>query len=86
MASYDLQTLTAVECVQFDGSNIADLQAICSEARLDPTQEHTVTVPIGGSHNYSATMHVGDWLTSVETGEFVVLPNTTFEALFTATP
>lgn len=86
MASYDLQTVTAVECVQFTGANIGALQAICKDARIDPTEQRTVRVPIGGSHGQTRTMYVGDWLTSVATGEFVVLPNTTFAVLFTATP
>lgn len=86
MASYDLKTLTGTECVQFTGANISALQAICRDARLDPTEERTVTVPIGGTHGQTRRMYVGDWLTSVATGEFVVLPNTTFGTLFTPTP
>lgn len=84
MASYDLKTVTGVECVQFDGANIGALQAICREARLDPTLERTVTVPIGGSHGQVRRMYTGDWLYSAATGEFTVMPNTTFAALFQA--
>lgn len=86
MASYDTDALTAVECAQFTGSNIGTLQAICRDARLDPTEERTVTVPIGGSHGQVRRMYKGDWLTSVATGEFIVLPDTSFQALFSPTP
>lgn len=86
MASYDTDVLTAVECAQYTGANLADIQAICRDAREDPTMEKVVKVPIGGSHGQVRTMYVGDWITSVATGEFVVLPNTSFLALFSATP
>ncbi len=88
MATYDLVTLTETPAAQFDGTadSLADLQAICSEARLDPTMEPVVTLPIGGSHGARATMHKGDWLVSVEGGEYLVLPDASFAAMFEETP
>lgn len=86
MASYDTQTVTGVECVQFDGSNESAIQAVCREARMDPTAERYVTVPIGGSHGQTRRMYVGDWIFSAAAGQFTVMPNSTFAALFTATP
>lgn len=86
MASYDLQTVTGVQCVQFDGSNESAIQAICSAARMDPTNERTVMVPIGGSHGQSRRMYVGDWIFSAAAGQFTVMPNATFAVLFTASP
>lgn len=86
MASYDADAaLTAVECVQFTGANITALQVVCRDARIDPTEERTVTVPIGGSHGQTRRMFVGDWLFSVTAGEFVVLPNASFLAIFNVT-
>lgn len=86
MPSYDQAAVTGVTCVQFDGSNIATLQTVCRDARMDQTMERTVTVPVGGSHGQVRRMYVGDWLFSAATGEFIVMPNSTFAALFTASP
>lgn len=88
MTTYDTNALTAQAAAQFDGTavGVAAVQAICRDARSDPTEQRVMKVPVGGSHGQVRTMYVGDWVMSLATGEFIVLPNTTFVALFTTTP
>lgn len=82
MTTYATQTLTGLAAAQFDGTDasFALIQAICRDARLDPTMEKQVRVP-SGSKGVTHVMRVGDWLTTFSAGQFVVLPNTTFLAL-----
>lgn len=88
MATYDLKTLTATPCAQFDGTSasLLTVQAICPEARMDMTHDRIVRLPAGGTHGTVRTMYKTDWVFSVATRIFVVMDNASFTALFTATP
>lgn len=88
MTTYDLQTVTALAAAQFDGTDasITAIQAICRDAKADPTMERTVRIPVGNSHNSIRTMYVGDWVVLGATGKFTIMDNTTFTTLLTATP
>lgn len=79
---YDTQALTSVAAVQYTGANLADIQLINRDAREDSTNEKFVRVP--DTRGRKRTCYIGDWVISVATGETLVLPNTSFAALFTA--
>lgn len=79
--AYDADaTLTGVEAVQYDGTNLADIQAICRDAREDPTEEKIAIVPVTRARK--CMCFIGDWVLSVATGVFIVLDDDSFQAIF----
>lgn len=82
MTTYSSTTLSGIAAAQFDGTDasFAAIQAICRDARLDPTMEKQVRIPLGAKGR-THVMTVGDWVTTVATGQFLVLSAANFAAL-----
>jgi hypothetical protein len=78
--------IRSVSSALFDGSadSVVAVQAICPEARLDPTMEQFMWIPTGARAS-TQRLYVGDTLLSAATGQFTILRPSTASALLTTT-